>query len=207
LLDYPVSDNLNQDQHSFWELALCVAESFPIPFSKERIALLAASPDALRLDVQAPTDMVPPPLHVHLHAAESFKVVEGEATVTVGQHAQTLRVGQCVTVAPGTSHTWRNSGDGVLRIEAEFRPAGGMQSFFETFCGLATEGRCNQRGQPSLLQVAVAADRWDSYLAGPPIVMQRVLFGILRPIAWLRGYRPSYTRFEHTLERTDVEPT
>jgi mannose-6-phosphate isomerase-like protein (cupin superfamily) len=175
------------------------------PFSKERIALLAASPDGLRLDVQVPTDMVPPPLHIHRHAAESFKVVEGEVTVTVGQQTETLRVGQSVTVAAGTPHTWRNSGDGVLRIEAEFRPAGRIQSFFETFCGLATEGRCDQRGQPSLLQVAVAADRWDSYLAGPPIVVQRLLFAILRPIAWLRGYRASYARFEHSLERTHVD--
>jgi hypothetical protein len=149
--------------------------------------------------------MVAPPLHVHRHAAESFKVMDGQATVTVGQHEQIVRVGQCVSVASGTAHTWRNSGESVLRIEAEFRPAGRMQSFFETFCGLATEGRCDQRGQPSLLQVAVAADRWDSYLAGPPIVMQRLLFAVLRPIALLRGYRASYARFEHTLERTGVD--
>jgi hypothetical protein len=33
------------------------------------------------------------------------------------------------------------------------------------------------------------------YLAGPPVAIQKILFTALRPVARLRGYRPSYDRF------------
>jgi hypothetical protein len=49
----------------------------------------------------------------------------------------------------------------------EFRPAGQMQSFFETYCGLASEGRCDNKGQPAFLQIVASAAIWDMYLAGP----------------------------------------
>ena len=71
-----------------------------------------------------------------------------------------------------------------------------MQSFFETYCGLAVEGRSDEKGQPPLLQVAASLPVWGMYLAGPPILAQRLLMAVLRPLAWLRGYRPRYERFE-----------
>jgi hypothetical protein len=161
--------------------------------------LLSAAPDVLRLEEQVPPEMVPPPNHVHSHQAEYFEVVQGRATVVVAGVEQTLTVGQSMTIAAGTAHTWRNSGDGLLRMITEFRPAGQMQSFFETFCGLASEGRCDDKGQPAFLQIAASAAFWDIYLAGPPVLAQRALFALLGPIAWARGYRPRYPRFNGTL--------
>ena len=75
-----------------------------------------------------------------------------------------------------------------------------MQSFFETYCGLAKEGRSDEMGQPPLLQVAASLPLWGMYLAGPPIVAQRLLMTTLRPIARLRGYRPRYQRFEQDVQ-------
>jgi hypothetical protein len=78
---------------------------------------------------------------------------------------------------------------------AEFRPPGHARSFFETFCGMAAEGRCNAQGSPPFLQIAASARWWDMYLAGPPVALQRALFTTLSPLARLRGYRTSYQRF------------
>jgi hypothetical protein len=78
---------------------------------------------------------------------------------------------------------------------AEFRPPGNIQSFFETFCGMASEGRCNTTGSPPFLQVAASAHAWDMYLARPPVVIQKLLFTARRPVARLRGYHSSYDRF------------
>jgi len=106
-----------------------------------------------------------------------------------------LRAGDALEIAPGTPHTWWNSGDRLVRLVTEFRPALRMQSFFETMCGLAMEGR-----KLDVLQIAASAALWDSYLAGPPVMMQRALFGLLRPVAWARGYRARYGRFDGTLD-------
>jgi mannose-6-phosphate isomerase-like protein (cupin superfamily) len=169
------------------------------PISKERIALLSAAPDVLRLEEQVPPEMVPPPAHVHSHQAEYFEVIEGRATVVVSGVERTLIAGQSLTIDAGTPHTWQNSGESVLRMITEFRPAGQMQSFFETFCGLASEGRCDNKGQPAFLQIVASAAIWDMYLAGPPVLAQRCLFALLRPLAWARGYRAKYARFNGTL--------
>ena len=75
----------------------------------------------------------------------------------------------------------------------EFRPALRMQSFFETLCGLAAEGR-----KPDFMQIAASAPLWDTYLASPPVVVQRALFALVRPLAWARGYRARYARFDGT---------
>ena len=107
-----------------------------------------------------------------------------------------LRPGERHAVKPGIAHTWQNSGAGPLRFRGEFRPAGNAQSLFETYCGLATEGRSDEKGQPPLLQVAASLPLWGMYLARPPILAQRLLMAVLRSVARLRGYRPRYERFE-----------
>ena len=165
------------------------------PMTNERFVRMPAPFDRLRIEVQAPLHMVRPPLHLHCHSAESFQIIEGSATVLVDGTERVLREGDVLEVVPGTPHTWWNSGDGLLRLVIEFRPALRMQSFFETLCGLAIEGR-----KLDVLQIAASAALWDSYLAGPPVMMQRALFALLRPVARARGYRACYARFDGTFD-------
>ena len=167
--------------------------------SKERITFLQTGAETggelFEFEVQVPADMVPPPPHLHTEE-ESFEVLEGEMTVQTDGRQHVLRAGESLAVKPEAAHTWHNSGPGPLRFRSEFRPAGNMQSFFETYCGLAAEGRSDERGQPPLLQVAASLPFWGMYLAGPPIPAQRLLMAGLRPLARLRGYRQRYERFE-----------
>jgi mannose-6-phosphate isomerase-like protein (cupin superfamily) len=163
------------------------------PITKERFVRLPAPPDRLRIEVQAPPDMVRPPLHLHRHSAESFQILDGRATLLIDGVERVLRQADSLEAAPGTPHTWWNSGDGPLRFVTEFRPALRMQSFFETLCGLAAEGR-----KPEFMQIAASAPLWDTYLASPPVVVQRALFAVVRPFAWAGGYRARYARFDGT---------
>lgn len=170
------------------------------PVSRERFRILlsgaASRGELFRMEVSAPPRVVPPPAHRHLRQSESFEVLEGELVLLVEGGESVLHAGESALVPPGAAHTWRNPGSESARFVNEFRPAGSAQSFFETFCGLASEGRCDRRGQPPLLQVAASFPIWDMVLAGPPAGPQRLLMGLLRPLAHLRGYRPRYTRFE-----------
>ena len=49
-------------------------------------------------------------------------------------------------------------------------------------------------GLPNLLQIAVMAQAYRKEIAfgGMPILVQRLLFGVLAPIGRLLGYRASY---------------
>jgi hypothetical protein len=117
-------------------------------------------------------------------------------TLVVGREQTVLEAGHSYTVPPGVPHTWYNSGDRPVRLVVDFQPAGQMQSFFETFCGLAAEHACDQRGQPRLVQVAASISLWQMHLATPPIAMRRLAMGTLRPLAWALDYRARYRRFE-----------
>jgi len=165
------------------------------PVSKERFTIRARGPEAFVLEVRVPPDMIRPPLHLHRGQQESFEIRHGQVTVQAGREQHALGPGDRFAVAPATPHTWWNSGPDEAVLLAEFRPPGQMQSFFETFCGMAAEGRCNSQGSPPFLQIAASARWWDMYLAGPPVTLQRALFAALGPLARLRGYRASYQRF------------
>ena len=168
--------------------------------SKERITFLRTgartSGDSFAFEVRVPTDMVSPPPHLRGAEEEHLAVLEGEMTLQANGRRYVLPPGGSHVLKQGVAHTWWNSGSGPLRTRAEFRPAGNMQSFFETYCGLAAEGSSDKRGQPPLLQVAASLRLWGMYLVGAPILAQRLLMAVLRPFAWLRGYRPRYERFE-----------
>jgi quercetin dioxygenase-like cupin family protein len=165
------------------------------PVTRERFIVRRSGPQELVLEVRVPPGMIRPPLHLHRSQQESFEVLSGQVIVRAGREQRTLAPGSRLAVAPATPHTWWNSGDDEAVLLAEFRPPGQVQSFFETFCGMASQGRCNSHGSPPFLQIAASARQWDMYLAGPPVPLQRALFAALGPLARLRGYRASYQRF------------
>lgn len=71
------------------------------------------------------------------------------------------------------------AGDEVVHLVAEFRPALRTEMFFETFFGLATDGKTNRKGLPNPLRLAVLAREYQDelHLARPPLRVQRALFG------------------------------
>jgi quercetin dioxygenase-like cupin family protein len=171
------------------------ADELENPVTKERFTICHSGPETLVLEVRVPPGMIRPPLHLHRSQQESFEILHGQVTVQTGREQHALSPGDRLAVAPATAHTWWNSGEDEAVIRAEFDPPGQALSFFQTFCGMASEGRCNAQGTPPFLQIAASARWWDMYLAGPPVTMQRALFAALGPLARIRGYRASYQRF------------
>jgi len=54
-----------------------------------------------------------------------------------------------------------------------------------------------KNGMPPLLQVALIANKYSTELrlAKPPLVVQKILFLLLTPFAYLFGYRPTYKKY------------
>jgi hypothetical protein len=71
----------------------------------------------------------------------------------------------------------------------------------ETLFGLARLGHTNAKGMPSPLQLALVAREFSDVivLRSPPPAVQRALFGVLAPIARLRGYRATYPQLSRTV--------
>jgi len=135
--------------------------------------------------------------HIHVRQEERLEVMTGIACVLVNGQERRLNPGDFVIIVPGTPHRWWNCGDVELQLRTEFRPAYDLERFFELIFGLARDGKTDQTGTPSFLQIAVMSTAYGIYLPNPPLFLQKLLFAVLGPIAKMRGYRawyPAYSR-------------
>ena len=70
-----------------------------------------------------------PPLHLHRRHVESFYVLEGELTFTVGDKDLRATAGTWVQVPPGTPHTFALTGDEMVRFLNIHTPCCGYGAF------------------------------------------------------------------------------
>jgi quercetin dioxygenase-like cupin family protein len=133
--------------------------------------------------------------HVHPLQEERFEVISGTLRRRVAGTELTSGPGEKFVVPKGTPHVWWNSGDEELHVLVEVRPALRIESFFETFFGLAQDGKVNPKtGLPNLLQMALTLRAYQNelVLARPPRLVQTLLFGLLAPIGRMLGYKAEY---------------
>ncbi|MGL4439672.1 MAG: cupin domain-containing protein [Bosea sp. (in: a-proteobacteria)] len=131
-------------------------------------------------------------VHVHPVASETFTVKSGRLAVVMRGVEQIAEAGQSIIIPAGTPHHFRNADAGPTEATVEFAPAQQHRRFFENFATL-TETRpewFSPRGDPNLLLIALVLHTYRDhlYLAGIPVVVQRLLFAALAPLARLRGY-------------------
>jgi quercetin dioxygenase-like cupin family protein len=72
-----------------------------------------------------------PPPHVHSREEESFYILEGEITFTIGEKRVTARKGMFANMPVGTPHAFKNEGRNPARMLISIAPAGLEQMFFE----------------------------------------------------------------------------
>ncbi len=137
-------------------------ETIENPFTGECITFPETTEDTggelLRFEYAALPHAEGPPKYVHPRQEERFEVVSGTLVARAGGCERTLGEGQSVTIAAGTPHTFRNPGEEEVRFLVEFRPALGIEPFFETAWGLVRDGKATALGVPkNPLQLAVLA--------------------------------------------------
>jgi quercetin dioxygenase-like cupin family protein len=149
--------------------------------------------ELLQVEVWASQGANVPP-HVHPSQEERFEVLSGTVTFWVDGKRTIATSGDKLTAPPGSVHAFANDGDEAHLI-AEVRPALDLQEFLEAAAGLSRARQITRSGMPKgpkvLLKVAVLARHFETctYLARPPLAVQRA---VVRPLAWLasmRGYR------------------
>lgn len=147
--------------------------------------------------------------HFHPNADERFTVVKGKIGYMVGGQKGILQAGESADLPRGITHDWWNAGDEEARVIVEIRPGARMELMMITMFALAREGKTNNKGMPNLLQLAATSQEFADVFQPmyPPRWIQRILFGILAPVARLFGYKGMYLHhLEISLGSTKVEP-
>ena len=116
--------------------------------------------------------------HIHPLQEERFEIIAGTLRGRVAGREFASGPGESVVVPKGAPHVWWNAGDQELHCLVDLRPALRIESFFETFFGLAQDGKVS----PKIV------------LARPPRLVQTLLFGALAPLGRLLGYTGTHTR-------------
>ena len=136
--------------------------------------------------------------HVHPLTEESFTVVRGQVGFRIDGREFIAELNQPQHVPPGVVHDWWNAGDEEAHVIVEFNHgAARFEEMIGNQFGLAQDGKTNSKGMPHLLQGALFAREFSDVIVftKPPLVVQRVLFGVLAFIGRALGYKGSYPKY------------
>jgi len=138
--------------------------------------------------------------HTHPAQREDFRVERGAIVLRVdGGEEHRLGAGAERSIAPGTAHMWGQTGTEEAHVVIRLTPALRSEDFFETFCGLARDGKTTKKGMPrNPLQFAVLAHEFRREFALPSPVARaiaRPLLVVLAGIGRLAGFRARYPAY------------
>ncbi|MGG6310797.1 cupin domain-containing protein [Paenibacillus macerans] len=100
-----------------------------------------------------------PPKHIHKEREEIFEILEGTFLFQCGDTEFEATPGTSVVVPRGVPHAWANVGTDTGRILFTFAP-GGIDDFFPEI------------SRYSLEEIGKIAEQFDTWIIGPPLVMQ-----------------------------------
>ena len=182
-----------------------VGEVFENPVTRERATILElpfANPDG-RATAELTALVGSRVVGEHRHPAivERFTALEGELSVKRDGRTSVLREGETAVIEPGVWHDWWNASDRDARVLVEVTPGERFGHMLETLFGLAQLGYANSKGMPNPLQLALFAQEFSDVIVfrSPPMLVQRVVFSALAPIARARGYRATYPQISRTV--------
>jgi quercetin dioxygenase-like cupin family protein len=135
--------------------------------------------------------------HVHPNQEERFEVGGAPVTFKVAGKERLYRPGEVAVVPPGTPHVWWNPSADEAATLVQFRPALDTETFFETFFGLAADGKVGRNGLPNPLQLMVLARAYNREMQLPPPAqwVMGPLAMLLAPVGRALGYRGRYDRY------------
>ena len=154
--------------------------------------------DRAVVDLYAKPDGAVSGEHVHPVTEESFTVVRGQVGFRVDGRESIAQLNQRLHVPTGVAHFWWNAGDEEAHVIVEFNHgAARFEEMIRNLYGLAQDGKTNSKGMPNLLQGALFAREFSDvlYFTKPPLVVQRLLFGLLASIGRALGYKGSYPKY------------
>ncbi len=171
------------------------------PASGERIVFRKRARDTAGelLEVtlySAPTGFVPSP-HVHPSQEERLEISGAPMMVRIGDDERVYQPGEVAIVPPGVPHVVWNASGRDVEARMEFRPALDTETMFETFFGLAKDGKVGANDLTNTLHLLALARTYRREMQVPPPGQR--LVGIIAllasPLVRLLGYRGRYDEY------------
>ena len=164
------------------------------PRTGQRMVFVTEEPDLLEIETVNPPTGEPDPEHVHPRQDSGARVTAGVLVFEVDGVQRRVQPGASIEIPANTPHRFWNDGDEDAHAIQWFRPALKTRTFFETLFALARDGKLDESGMPSLLQIAVMIPEFSDEIrpTRPPWPVQRAAAVVLGPVARLRGYRATY---------------
>jgi len=153
--------------------------------------------ELLEMEASFAPNSVEPAAHYHPRQAEDFTVLAGAITVRLNGKVSVLRTGDSLHIPANAVHAMWNSASHKAVVNWKVKPALNTDHLLETGVGLANDTNTTEKGMPGVLQMALLAQRFSNVyrLARPPYVVQRIVFALLTPFAYLAGYRSQYKKY------------
>ena len=135
--------------------------------------------------------------HVHPNQEERFEVGTAPVMFRVAGKERLYQPGETAVVPPGVPHVWWNPSEEESATLVQFRPALDTETFFETFFGLAADGKVGRNGLPNPLQMMLLARdyRHEMQLPRPAQTVLGPIAMLVAPVARALGYRGRYDRY------------
>ncbi|RPD39722.1 cupin domain-containing protein [Chitinophaga barathri] len=171
------------------------------PVNGQTITFLqtAADTDGQLLEMQSryKAGSKEPPLHYHPGQDEDFIIESGEMHVKINGQVKICKAGDTLHIPTNTPHAMWNAGPQPAQINWKVRPALNMEQFFEQITGLAADGKTNSAGRPPFLQTALTANYFSNVfrMSKPSFPVQKLIFSLVAPIAYLFGYKSFYKKY------------
>jgi quercetin dioxygenase-like cupin family protein len=141
-----------------------------------------------------------PPEHIHTSLPENFIVTEGTLSLLVNGEKKLLRPGESLLVNPGTPHKPFNETDSRVVIKPPLTPEYALSEQFSVFLtqayGFFDESESNSQPPKALLQMSRFSPKYELWLAGPPVPIQKAFYFVMGPTARLLGYRTHYEKYK-----------
>jgi quercetin dioxygenase-like cupin family protein len=164
------------------------------PRTGQRMVFVTDEPGLLEIETVNPPTGQREPEHVHPVQASGARVTSGRLVFEVEGVERAVGPGESIEVHANTPHRFWTEGEEDAHAIQWFRPALRTRAFFETLFALAEDGKLDESGMPSLLQIAAMIPVFSDEIrpTSPPWPVQRAVAAVLGPVARLRGYRAEY---------------
>ena len=151
----------------------------------------------LEMEATYNTHSKEPAAHYHPLQAEDFTVLSGQLTVRIDGQLKVLKQGNTIHIPAGKVHAMWNNTNTTTIVNWKVQPALDTENLLETATGLVMDGKTNDNGMPNIFQLALMANKYTDVfrLAKPAFIVQKILFYILTPFAYLLGYKPTYKKY------------
>ncbi len=84
-----------------------------------------------------------PSSHAHPRQEERFVLASGRLRIKTAKREWIAQAGEDIVIPRGAGHTWGNPFEEPAHVVIELRPTLRAETYFETYFGLARDGRVN----------------------------------------------------------------